>query len=118
MPFDQMSTPAPTATGGALADGTYELVKLSYYGPTGSRPTWTVAASFYLQSGRYEWESTEDDGDFSAAGKIMLSGNKMYWASNDCGHPFTFAYSVTPQGFKLYQTPAQGVTVEYVMAKK
>lgn len=118
LPFVQQTGTATAATGGTLADGTYHLVELRYWGPPSSRPSSKFGASFYLANGRYEWETTDQVGDLSSAGPIAFSGVTMKW-TKDCGESFgPFDYRATPSGFTFLQKPAPGIVLEFVLSRE
>lgn len=123
--MDAGNAPEPTATGGALTDGSYHLTSSTYY-PSSCRTVAPIATMLVISSssptsGTIETASVTSAGFFVSESTSYLINDASLEMRVNCILPDTFGllgsaaqfpYNATPTEIQLYQTGACGSHID------
>jgi hypothetical protein len=101
---------APEPLGGEIANGTYQLVGISYYGDAASLPDVEIRSVFEVDGNRMEQVGSLDDEESHYTSTFSTSGATIT-VRDSCPAPLTsrFQFTATQDSFFIYDDRAGGV---------
>lgn len=106
--------PTPVPMGGEIADGTYVLIGISYYGEAAALPSTEIQSVFEISGNKMQQVGSIDDEETRYNSTFSTSGTTVT-LRDTCPAPMTsrFEFTATADQFYIYDDRAGGIMEQF-----